>query len=274
MRRHWLVFFVLWLPLACAEAPKRAETAAEYRANSKRAYDEAMEDYFDRNWERFVPKMEELERRYANSRWGRLAALRIADAEFEQQKYLEASTSYKGFAHDHPNDPEVPYARFRAAKALFQSTGDSAILPPLEERDLAQIRDANSAITAHLSDYPTSKWVPELNYMLEVTSGMLARHELYVARFHLTDDRFEAAAARVKFALATQKGSGLEPEAYVLLAEIHLKMKQPGEARGLLEKVLAEYPNSPFTVPAGQFLARLGGVASKASEPSSAAKPQ
>jgi len=266
MRLYWLVTPLFFLPVACAATSERPETAAEYRENSKRAYDEAMEDYFDHDWERLVPQMEEVERRYANSRWGRLAALRIADAEFEQQKYLEASTSYKSFTHAHRNDPEVAYARFRAAKSLFLSTGDSALLPPLEERDLAQVRDANNAILAHLADFPTSKWLPELRYMLEVTGGVLARHELYVARFHLTDDHFEAAAARVKFALSTQKGAGLEPEAYVLLAEIYLKMKKPEEARSLLHKVIAEFPESAFVIPAQHFLTQLG----KGSAPSSA----
>lgn len=272
MQRHWLFLTLFWPAAACAAAPERAETAAEYRENAKRAYEEAMEDYFDHNWERLVPQMEEVERRYASSRWGRLAALRIADAEFEQQKFLEASVSYKGFSKDHPNDPEVPYARFRAAKSLFSATGDSLILPPLEERDLAQIRDANTAIIAHLSDFPTSKWLVELEYMHESTSGMLARHELYVARFHLTGDHYEAAADRVKFALSSQKDSAITAEAYVLLAEIYLKMKKKAEARGLLEKVLKDFPGSAFVVPAGRFLAELGRPATAAGSPSTPEK--
>jgi outer membrane protein assembly factor BamD len=93
--------------------------------------------------------------------------------------------------------------------------------------------------------------------MLEVVVGLLARHELYVARYYLAEDRFEAAAARVGYAIDKFPDSGLEPEALLLFAEIRLKQKQEDAARDLLERLLAEYGESPFSVPARKYLARM-----------------
>jgi outer membrane protein assembly factor BamD len=50
------------------------------------------------------------------------------------------------------------------------------------------------------------------------------RHELYVARFYLNVGNFEAAVARAQYALRNFDGSGLEPEAMVLLGETYLKL--------------------------------------------------
>lgn len=94
--------------------------------------------------------------------------------------------------------------------------------------------------------------------MLEVVVGLLARHELYVARYYLAEDRFEAAAARVGYAIDRFPDSGLEAEGLLLLAEIRLKQKQTEEARSLLERLIREHADSPFSVPARKYLARLG----------------
>ena len=93
--------------------------------------------------------------------------------------------------------------------------------------------------------------------MLLVVTGVLARHELYVARFYLKRDEYPPAIERVRFALDRYKGSGLEPEAVTLLGETYLKMKDQAQAQAAFERVLRDYPESPFAVPARQFLARF-----------------
>ena len=77
------------------------------------------------------------------------------------------------------------------------------MLPALEERDLASVNDAH-AIRAFLNDYPNSEHSAELDYMQSVVTGLLARHELYVARFYLERGKFEAAIAH-QYALHTSK---------------------------------------------------------------------
>src|SRR5258708_1726545 len=81
------------------------------------------------------------------------------------------------------------------------------------------------ALRALIADYPDSKHTVEMAYMLEVVTGLLARHELYVARFYLGRDNFDAAVARCEYSLTNYQDSGLEAEALVLLGETYLKMK-------------------------------------------------
>ena len=131
--------------------------------------------------------------------------------------------------------------------------------PPLEERDLAAVRGAYTSLQSFLSDYPDYHRRVELDYMLQVITGVLVRHELYVARFYLKRDQFPPAIERVNYALEHYSGSGLEAEAVTLMGETYLKMRDKPKAIAAFQRVLSEYPESPFAVPASEFLRFLGG---------------
>ena len=242
---------------ACAAKDGQAQTTLDYTDNARRDYELALAAFEDKNWELANELLSEVKRKYAYSRYARLAELRLADANFQQEKFAEAISSYKEFVHDHPNDPEVSYARYRVAKGEFDSVSQSIMLPPLEERDLASVNDALSTLRNYLSDYPTSEHSAEMHYMLDVVLGLLARHELYVARYYANSGRFDAAAMRCEYALKALKNSGLEPEGLVLLGEIYMKQKRKKDARDVLTRLLQDYPESAFAVPAKNFLAQL-----------------
>jgi outer membrane protein assembly factor BamD len=242
----------------CAGEQAEARTAAEYESRAKDAYNEALVEFLDQNWEYAAQLMQDVRRNYGYTPYARMAELRLADIAFRQDKFPEAISSYKAYVHDHPNDPEVPYARYRVLRAQFLTSGNSVFQPPLEERDLANVRDAYSAIRAFLADYPNYKHQDELQFMRESVSGMLARHELYVARFYAADDEFQAALRRVQYALRTYQASGMEAEAIVLLGEIYLKMRKPKEAEAMFRHAVEAFPASAFTITARRFLAHMG----------------
>lgn len=256
----WIVLCFLALAgEACAPTPKPARTAEEYQEEARVAYDEAVAAYLDEDWEAAVRMFGEIRRNFSYTRYARLAELRIADAAFRQEKYAEATAGYKSFARDYPSDPEVPYALYRVVRAQFLQSDASVFQPPLEERDLSTVRGAYAGLQAFLADFPDYQRRVELEYMLQVVTGVLVRHELYVARFYLQRDEFAPAVERVEFALDRYEKSGLEPEAITLLGETYLKMKDREKAVAAFERVLAQYPASPFAVPAREFLTFLEG---------------
>lgn len=239
---------------ACSATPAPPKSAKEYRQKAKRDYEEALDAYLSRDWETTRILMQDVRRKYGYSRYARLAELRIADAAYHQANYAEAIAGYKGFVHDYPNDREVPYARYKAVKAQFDSTSASVLLPPLEERDLVAVQDAYRAVESFLKDYPNYKSKLELEYMRDTMRGLLVRHELYVARYYLDSSEFDASIQRTRTALSEFKDSGLEAEALVLLGETYLKMKERGKARAAFRRVVTHYRDSPFVVPAQNFL--------------------
>lgn len=253
---------------SCVKPPEPRLSAAEFDAKGRDAYEAALEPFFNRDWVTVPTVMAEVKREFAGTRWARLAQLRIADAQFHQKTYPEAITSYREFLREFPNDEEVPYARYKVAECQFEARGNSVTAPPLEERDLVNVRDADRSITDFLEDYPDYKQREKLLYMQKWVRGMLARHELYVARYYLEKNLLDAAIARAEYALLTYKDTGLEPEALVLLGETYMKRHEPAEAASAFQIVIEKYSDSPFTTPARRFLSFLNakhpGVAGSA----------
>jgi len=240
--------------VACASKQAVPQTAAAYEANAKKAYDEAIEAYLDHDWELARERMDAVMRNYGYSRYARLAQLRLADIQFHQEGFVEAVADYKSFIRDFPNDPEVRYARFRAAQGEFAQSSEGLLLPPLEERELDNVRDAHASLRTFLADYPDDENGVEVSYMLQVVTGLLARHELYVARYYLGMDEFEASVARCRYALDNYPDSGLDAEALVLLGETYLKMKKVELARAQFQLVVDQHSDSAFVIPARNFL--------------------
>jgi outer membrane protein assembly factor BamD len=255
---------------ACEGEPPK--TALGYTENAKRAYDAAMQAYNGHNWIEAETLLREVKRKYSYSKYAKLAELRLADADFEQEKFPEAIREYKDFIHAHRSDAEeVAYAHSRIAEALYAQIPDSALLPASEERDQAGVIDAYRELKSYLADYPDSKTSPHIRELLAEVIARLVRHELYVARFYLKKDNYDAAIARIQYALrnyaspsdvslaATVAGGGLQAEALLLLGQTYLKMHQWNEARQAFETLLRGYGRSPLAVQARGYLDFLGG---------------
>jgi outer membrane protein assembly factor BamD len=109
-----------------------------------------------------------------------------------------------------------------------------------------------------------------IRLLLSTVIGRLVKHELYVARFYLGKDNFEAAIARIEYALRNYgtnlKATGDTPEAadhgaeaLVLLGQTYVRMHRWSDARDTFQAVVRGYERSPFAVQAKHYLDSLRG---------------
>src|SRR5277367_5364200 len=197
--------------LLCGCENENAKTALGYTEDAKRAYDAAMESYNAHDWIEAQTLLREVKRKYSYSKYARLAELRIADADFEQEKYSDAIREYKDFIHAHRSDADnVAYARARIAESTYSEIPESALVGAPEERDQASVVDAYKELSSFLSDYPDSKQAAHVRDLLVQVVARLVRHELYVARFYLAKDNYDAAIARIQFALHNYAPGGAQ----------------------------------------------------------------
>lgn len=248
------------------QAPK---TALGYTEDAKRAYDAALAEFDAHNWIDAQSMMREVKRKYSYSKYARLAELRIADADIAQEKYAEAIREYKEFIRAHRSDAEdIGYARSKIAEATFAEIPESFLMPASEERDQAAVLDAYKELRDFVGDYPDGKDTPRIRDMLAKVTARLVRHELYVARFYLAKDNYEAAVARVQYGLknygATLRGGAaiseaadLQAEAWVLLGQVYLMMHKWKDARGAFETVRDHYGQTPLSISANNYLAYM-----------------
>ncbi len=249
-----------------------ARSALGYTEDARRAYEVAMDELRSKNYLEAQQLFREVKRKYHYSKYAKLAELRISDADFDQEKYAEAIRGYRQFVHDHRSDAEeVSYARSKIAEAQYKQIGDSFLLPSADERDQAIILDTFKELRSYAQDYPRGKDTARIRELLADVVARLMRHELYVSRFYLDRDNFEAAVLRIQYAMRnfaqvpTARGpagsevvdSGLEAEALLLLGEVYLKMKKYTEARSAFESILRDFARSPLVGQAGNFLAYM-----------------
>ena len=264
VRRFAFALVSLVLAVAACDETPPPKTGLSYTQNAERAYQEAMKEFDAHNWAESQPLFSEVKRKYSYTRWARLAELRIADADFEQEKYAEALREYKQFIHDHRNDESVEYARERIAETNYRQISDSFLLPSTDERDQSSIRDAYADLLSFLKDYPKSKQSAHACELLDDVVARLVRHELYVARFYLARDNFEAAVNRVQFAMRNYSGNdlcptktSLIPDALLLLGETYMRMHRWDDARLSFQTLLKSYPQSELAVQAQRYIDTL-----------------
>jgi outer membrane protein assembly factor BamD len=268
--------------LGCSKPEPK--TGLSYTQNAKRAYDEAMEEFNAHNWLEAQNAFREVKRKYGYSKYARLAELRIADADFEQEKYAEAIRGYRQFVHDHRTDvEEVSYARSKIAEAQYREIAESFLLPTSSERDQAVVLDAYRELRGYLHDYPESKESERVRELLAEVTGKLIEHELYVARFYLHRDNYQAAVLRVEYALrnytaapipgigrdddpapvgkhrggassTVRAAAALEAEALLVLGETYLKLHDWKNARESFSIILSHYERTPLVVQAKNYL--------------------
>lgn len=186
------------------------------------------------------------------------AELRLADADFERDRFIEARDRYQNFGRLHPTHPKVDYSAFRAALTHYKEIpSDFFLLPPASEKDQVEVRNALSAMTDFVRSYPGSEHLKEAKKVLDEVRQRLAEHELYVADFYAKRARWPAVVTRLGVVVRDYGGIGLDERAAFGLYEAHLKLDQPAQARAALARFVERFPDDPAAKKAARLLAEL-----------------
>jgi len=249
-----------WLSLAILVGcgGDSANRNLSYGDSAEADYMEAYEDYEDGDCLDAEPAFRKVRREYPYSRYAALSELRIADCLLDQDKAPEAIAAYRRFVRNRPSHDEVSYARFKIAEAYFKQIPDEWLLsPPSYERDQGPTREALRQLRRFILDFPEDERVEQANDMVRSSLELLARHELYVADFYLGRGHPQAAVMRLETLVNSFEGSGIEPEAMLLLGRVHLTMEDRDKARETFEALIDRYPESGHAEQARSFLREL-----------------
>lgn len=183
------------------------------------------------------------------------AELRLADTDFDRERYVEARDRYQSFVKLHPTHPKVDYAAFRAALTHFKEVpSDLFILPPAREKDQAEVRATVAAMKEFLRLYPKSSFVPEAQRVEEEARRRLAEHELYVAEFYAKREKWNAVVNRLRIVVDQYAGLGLDEEAYFGLHEAYLKLNDAERAKETLRAIIQKLPGTSAAAKAQRLL--------------------
>jgi len=146
--------------------------------NPEVVYNEAVRLLEDESYLEASDFLQEVRRRFPQSRYAVLAELKSADLDFKQDNFIEAAAGYGVFVDLYPNHAEAAYALYRKAQSFYNAA------PELVARDQSSARDAVKTAQFFMRRYQASPFKKEVEVLLVQSRLKLAQKEAYVARFY------------------------------------------------------------------------------------------
>ena len=265
-----LLLVVALLPLLGAGlscSGKATSGAVDYSVSAQKNYDKGMKELEDKDWIAASKYFGFIKTRFPYSKYAVLAELRLADAEFGAEQYLEAIDSYRLFIKFHPTHEMVAngYASFRIGEGYYrQLSGDFWLFPPSFEKDQSSTEDAANELKTFLDKYPDSPFRDKAKDILKQVGKRLADHEWYVARYYWNRDKPMGTVIRLRRLLERYRGVGYDEEALWLLGRAYVAVAMPDRARGAWTELVEKFPKSAHAADARTALTSLHTTGSRA----------
>lgn len=224
---------------ACASVPLETQPAALYKEGEglyeSRRYDDAIAQY------------KKVRDAYASTELSSNAELRIADAYFESERYIESASEYAQFRKLHPVHAKAAYALYRIGLSNFeQITGI--------DRDQTPQKNAAIYFQEFLNKYPQSEYVKDVSEKLAEVRLQQLQYELYVADFYYRTEKFEAAMQRLEAALKNFPDSKHHDQTWFLLGASRIKSGNTEKARDAFNSLSTNFPDSKYINEASKLL--------------------
>jgi len=231
---------VLVTALAGCAATSTVKNAADY-------FKEGEDAYSSRNYDEAIAMWKKVKESYFSPELTTQAELKIADAQYQSGSYIEAAASYEEFRKLHPTHEKAPYALFRQGMCQYhQITG--------VDTDQTPIRNTVLILKSFISIYPDSEYAKEAREKLDEAVAMQLKYEIYVGRFYLKNEKYQAAIKRLEGALTTFSASPHNDETLLYLGEAYLLSGDKAKGKEIFNRLSTEYPASPFLKDASSFM--------------------
>jgi outer membrane protein assembly factor BamD len=233
------LMIALFLITGCAST-QPIRSAQEY-------FREGEELYSSKHYEDAVALYKRAKESYYSPEMTAQAELRIADAHFAAEKYIEASSAYDEFRKAHPTHEKAPYALYRQGLCAFRQ---------IEGIDTDQTPVANTValFDLYLQKYPGRENAKEVADLLEATHTIQLQHEIYVGRFYLRTAKYPAAIKRLENALQRFPTSPYNDETLYFLGQAYLETGEKAKGRAAFERLAREFPGSNLIMKASAFM--------------------
>lgn len=131
-----------------------------------------------------------LKEEYPYSKYASLASLKLGDAYFGEEKYVQAAMSYSDFARLHPNNENTPYVLYQAAMSHF-------LMFTEVDRDPDATTAAIKIFNTVIDNYPGSEYAAKAQKQLLECRKRLAGHLFGIAQQYYISGDYSAAKVRL-----------------------------------------------------------------------------
>jgi outer membrane protein assembly factor BamD len=227
------LLLVCTLLAACAKTvPPPPKTAAAYFQEGevlfeKGRYDEAIEAWGKVRDSYYSPELNVL------------AELKIAEAYFLAEKYVEAAAAYEDFLKQHPDHGRTAEALFFLGMSYYQQRLTA-------DRDQTATRNALVTFETLRKRFPGSIRAEEVKAFIQHCRNRLASHELYVGQFYLRSGHPGAAIPRLEGLFQDYPDFAERDAAWFYLGQAYLETGRRQDASEAINRLLGEFPASEY----------------------------
>ena len=216
------------------------------------AFNEAEKLLEGSNFELGIQKFQEVKNKYPYSKLAVEAELRIADAYYGEERFVEAQNAYLVFKDFHPKHSRIDYVTYQLALSYFYQ------LPSTIDRDLSLAQKAILYFDEVMSSFANSKYSKEALAKKRETRTMLAAKEDYIANFYFIREKYESALGRFERLLKTYPGLGFDEKIYFGATVSAHKLGQNEKRDQYFVRLQSRFPNSKLTNKAKDVIGKHG----------------
>jgi outer membrane protein assembly factor BamD len=269
--RNVLPLLLLLLALAAAACGGSAREgggggggggSVEYSVSAQQNYERGMKLLQDEEWQDAVKYFAFVKGRFPYSKYAVLADLRVADAAYGAESFLEAADQYKLFIKFHPTHEMVEngYCAYRVGASYYHLLPDDWFLvPPAFEKDQTAAVDAARELSLVAKNFPNSPYASKARELHRKVARLLAQHEWYVAEFYWKRDQPMGTVLRLRTLLKQYPDVGYDEEALFFLGRAYLRVGRKEDAKKSFETLVERYPKHSLADDARSRIKEIGG---------------
>jgi outer membrane protein assembly factor BamD len=155
---------------------------------------------------------QQLKDQYPYSQYAVLGELKLGDALFLQEKYIEALAAYEDFERLHPENEAVSYAIYQQGMCFYSRMKGI-------DRDQTATIQTIQTLARLVEMYPASRYATMARARIAEAQNNLAGHEFYVGEFYFRRKDYQAAMNRYLGLLQYYPDSGYHQRALNRIAE-------------------------------------------------------
>ncbi len=244
MHKTIIALFLLALALlpACS-----SNKAAPVEKNAGFYFQEGEEFYEKGLYKDAIASWEKVRDSYYSPELNTLAELKIAEAHFLGEEYIEATVAYEAFLQNHPDHPRVPDVLYQVGLAYTYQ-----MLAP--DQDQSSTIYALNAFQTLKERYPKDRRIEEVQIYIERCHNMLATSDLNVANYYLRTGYYHASINRIESLLEKYPNYYESDKAYYILGQAYLLIGDNEKSTTAFNTLFDEYVGSEYIPDAQKFI--------------------
>lgn len=241
MRFLFLASLCLFIMTGCSSSIVPPPRSAEILMSEGETF------FAENRFDDAIAAWEKVRERFVSPEMNALAELKIAEANFLAERYIEAAVAYEAYLKAHPNDPNTAHVLYNLGVSYHREMLAS-------ERDQTTTRNALSAFKTLLTRYPADERRPDIEKFIAEEEDTLAGHELHIGSFYQKKGASSAAIARLEPLITAYPNFNRRDELHFILGSAYLDNDKRDLAAEQFNRLYKEYPQSKYTQKAQKLL--------------------